>query len=737
MRPDDDMPQPLDGGLLPLPVRGTRYVVGAILISIIVTVVVTTYLRIEQQLQATIEGKLIAVLNDHAHTAVQWIEQRQRLTEDVARLEGVVEAARRAVPPEGDEQLAQGILRDTISTLKRTDFIYEAYLLSLDGASVLAREARGPQPTKLERDIVSSLRKGQRRVLITPGDAQRRVVTFAQVVDGTGPLAVLALSLPPDSMARGLHSAVSSREKTYAFDTEGPLGGPASPPEDANADTVPPGALPIARGQAENNGDQHVEAYLSGDGQRVIGAWTWFSDYGFGVVTEVPTEIAHSSINLLRQSFLILVTLVGAALLGFIALGRWTLRVREESLLMTRRLTRLARAIQPLSAALEHDPSAVLLVDHEGTVVYANASSHRVLGVSAPLLGRDVDAVFEGLHTELQAALASGRDLIATKGNDSMDETLLVSSRSLSIDGAPHHLYMLRPITQQVRRQEVEHWKKLIRVLSHELNNALAPITSLLSSARKVNQMTHRDERLGRIFESISERTTYLISFLEGYREVARLPRPAPREVDWQLFLQSLGSQKKFRHVGDLPKSPGFFDPMQLERVVTNVINNAHEAGSPEDEVEVEIVEEAEGFRINIRDRGSGMPEAVLKQAMLPFFSTKRTGTGVGLALSREIIEAHGGQLTLANRDGGGLTVSCFLPNPATPPSRTSLGKVAITGDVVFRPSTVPPSSERALASQSLAEFSAELLRRNTDTDERQEEANETTPRIPRAPGHE
>jgi threonyl-tRNA synthetase len=71
---------------------------------------------------------------------------------------------------------------------------------------------------------------------------------------------------------------------------------------------------------------------------------------------------------------------------------------------------------------------------------------------------------------------------------------------------------MLRPVTQQVRRQEVEHWKKLIRVLSHELNNALVPITSLLSSARKVNQMTHQDPRLGSIFESIAERTGHLVS---------------------------------------------------------------------------------------------------------------------------------------------------------------------------------------------------------------------------------
>lgn len=341
-------------------------------------------------------------------------------------------------------------------------------------------------------------------------------------------------------------------------------------------------------------------------------------------------------------------------------LASWVRRWRRRSAAERRRLSRMARALEPMSAALESDAAAVFLVSEKLEVVYANPAATELLG--RPLEGLRVDAVVSSLSPDLREALLEGQDTMVTQGEDEDSSAVLVSSRELRVAGRRHALYTIRPITQELRRQEVEHWKKLIRVLSHELSNSLAPITSLISSARKLAESTDRQAQLDKVFSTIEDRTRHLLDFLEGYRSVARLPRPTRRNVEWRPFIEALRAQLPFQQRGELPDGPGFFDPGQMERVLLNLLKNAHESGSPPSEISLRVVDEAEGTRIDVLDRGAGMSRTVLEQAMLPFYSTKRTGTGVGLALAREIVEAHRGQLRLANREGGGLIASVWLP---------------------------------------------------------------------------
>jgi two-component system, NtrC family, nitrogen regulation sensor histidine kinase NtrY len=169
--------------------------------------------------------------------------------------------------------------------------------------------------------------------------------------------------------------------------------------------------------------------------------------------------------------------------------------------------------------------------------------------------------------------------------------------------------------------------------------------------------------QLERVFGTIEERAAHLHAFIDGYARFAKLPRPRPAAVAWAPFLARLRGTVQFSLRAAVPEQEGWFDAGQLEQVLINLVKNAHESGSPSVEVALELERRGGGVELRVLDRGAGMPEAVLQQALLPFYSTKPSGTGLGLTLSREIAEAHGGRLTVAPRDGGGTLVSVWLPD--------------------------------------------------------------------------
>ncbi|MBC3910137.1 sensor histidine kinase [Undibacterium umbellatum] len=319
-----------------------------------------------------------------------------------------------------------------------------------------------------------------------------------------------------------------------------------------------------------------------------------------------------------------------------------------------------------LDTMVQNTPVAMMLVADHGPIVFANIAARQLLNQGRKLEGFSFNEVMMQVSASLREAILRGGDglfTVAAKDPEEEEEVYHLARRHFSLNGRHHELFLLRHLTVELRRQEVQTWKKVIRVISHELNNSLAPIASLANSAA-VLVGRGQTERLPGILQTIEERTRHLESFIDGYARFAKLPTPRLESTHWHSFIAGLKSQVIFTVVDSLPDEVVSMDRAQMEHALLNLLKNAHESGSRADDVSLSIRALQGVTRIEVMDRGSGMTDTVMSNALIPFYSTKRSGTGLGLALVREIIEAHGGRISLQNREGGGLTVSLFLPLP-------------------------------------------------------------------------
>ena len=323
-----------------------------------------------------------------------------------------------------------------------------------------------------------------------------------------------------------------------------------------------------------------------------------------------------------------------------------------------------------LDKVIQSSPNVMLLLDDQQRVIYANDAARHLFNQGIRIEGLKLPELLKGLSEELAIALNNpkgGLFTLASDNEDREDETWHLSRGRFLLNGQYHHLILLKQMTRELNRQEVAVWKKVIRIISHELNNSVAPIASMVKSGRKITEPL-ADPKLKLIFDTIEDRTSHLSQFIFNYARFAKLPLPKKSRVDWTRLTEQLAQHYGFTLEGELPPEPGCFDVIQIEQVLLNLLKNAHESGSNVDDISLRIyasilADGVSGVIIEVKDGGSGMSPEVLTQALLPFYSTKHSGTGLGLALCREIVEAHDGRISLHNRADAGLMVKLWLPN--------------------------------------------------------------------------
>jgi nitrogen fixation/metabolism regulation signal transduction histidine kinase len=316
-----------------------------------------------------------------------------------------------------------------------------------------------------------------------------------------------------------------------------------------------------------------------------------------------------------------------------------------------------------LDTVIQTTPLAMVLTNDGDAVLYSNSAARQLFSEGRKLEGARFARYLDLAPAPLREAIGRGGDTLFTLELGGEPQVYHVSQRHFLLNAVPHRLLLLKQLTREINSQEVATWKKVIRVIAHELNNSLAPISSLAHSGQILAHSPPDPAQLARVFATIEDRARHLAGFIEGYAQFAKLPKPRLAPVSWEVLLERLRVVVTFQLVDPLPKRTASFDTAQIEQALINLLKNARESSAGTDGIEMSVREAAGGFSIEVRDRGPGFTPIALENALVPFYSTKESGTGLGLTLCREIVEAHGGRLRIANRDGGGAMVTLSIPD--------------------------------------------------------------------------
>jgi PAS domain S-box-containing protein len=348
---------------------------------------------------------------------------------------------------------------------------------------------------------------------------------------------------------------------------------------------------------------------------------------------------------------------LGAVFLEYNALGEALLAQHVSALEATALLRRI----------MEEIDVAVFAFDAEERLQLVNRAGERLLGQPEE---RMTGHTAQTLGLAEARAVPPGRTLDATFGGSS--GRWEVRRGTFRQGGRPMELVVISDLTRTLREEERQVWQRLVRVLSHEINNSLAPIRSL---AGTLTSLLDREPRppdaeadLRRGLDVIGTRAESLNRFMASYARLARLPAPTPGAVavaDWVKRVVELEAGKSVSIVAG-PEVVIQGDGDQLDQVLINLVKNALEAVGGRGAVEVgwRLLDPAL-VEVWVRDDGPGIPSST--NLFVPFFTTKPGGTGIGLALSRQITEAHGGTLVLTNRgDAPGALARVRLPVAAS-----------------------------------------------------------------------
>lgn len=323
-----------------------------------------------------------------------------------------------------------------------------------------------------------------------------------------------------------------------------------------------------------------------------------------------------------------------------------------------------------------HVGIGLIIFKENGKIEIYNSAARRLLKVNRPEYVRDLNEVSEQLVNVFERLKTGGRELLRIRIGDEFVQ-LSIYAIELTLRGENVKLISVQNIQNELDEKEMEAWQNLVRVLTHEIMNSVTPISSLAGIVEEEikphttgeNGVALTTDQLSDIhlsLQTISKRSEGLIQFVKEFRSLTSVPKPKPAQIQVRELLEELTMlHRKDLSENNIDLKISVYpedltltaDKNMIEQVLINLLKNAIQSFDDQLEKRIELrayLNEKSRTIVSITDNGSGIDPEALEKIFIPFFTTKKNGSGIGLSLSRQIMRQHHGSLTVKSTVGKG-----------------------------------------------------------------------------------